>query len=89
MCSYNIVTCMSDYRRGLVLVIGVIDNLQIVTTSNYNIIAISTIYSSLEHALSFFSLFSLHQSFPGNGFQRRTFPLLWVPELSPASATSF
>jgi hypothetical protein len=24
-----------------------------------------------------------------NGFQRRTFPFLWVPELSPASATSF
>jgi hypothetical protein len=25
----------------------------------------------------------------GGGFQRRMFPLLWVPELSPASATSF
>jgi hypothetical protein len=25
----------------------------------------------------------------GSGFQRRAFPLLWVPELSPASATSF
>jgi hypothetical protein len=25
----------------------------------------------------------------GSGFQRRTLPLLWVPELSPASATSF
>jgi hypothetical protein len=25
----------------------------------------------------------------GSGFQRRTFPFLWVPELSPASATSF
>jgi hypothetical protein len=25
----------------------------------------------------------------GIGFQRRTFPFLWVPELFPASATSF
>jgi hypothetical protein len=25
----------------------------------------------------------------GNGFQRLTFSFLWVPELSPASATSF
>jgi hypothetical protein len=25
----------------------------------------------------------------GSGFHRRTFPLLWVPERSPASATSF
>jgi hypothetical protein len=25
----------------------------------------------------------------GSGFQRRTFPFLWVPEVFPASATSF
>jgi hypothetical protein len=25
----------------------------------------------------------------GSGYQRRTFPFLWVPELSPTSATSF
>jgi hypothetical protein len=25
----------------------------------------------------------------GSGFKRRTFPFLWVPEMSPASATSF
>jgi hypothetical protein len=25
----------------------------------------------------------------GSGFQWRTFPFLWVPELSPTSATSF
>jgi hypothetical protein len=25
----------------------------------------------------------------GSGFQRRTFPFVWVPRLSPASATSF
>jgi hypothetical protein len=31
----------------------------------------------------------LHRPLQGSGFQRRTFPFLWVPELSPASATSF
>jgi hypothetical protein len=36
---FYIVTCMSDYRRGLDLVIGFIERLQIVTTQNYNVIA--------------------------------------------------
>jgi hypothetical protein len=31
--------CMSDYRRGFALVIGLIEHLQIVTTSNYSNIA--------------------------------------------------
>jgi hypothetical protein len=57
------------------------------TDRNYAVnIALSlihTLYNSLQYALSIFSLFCLHQSFPGNGFQRRTFPLLWGPELSP------
>jgi hypothetical protein len=34
----------SDYRRGFVLDIGFIDYLQVVTTNNYNTIAISTQY---------------------------------------------
>jgi hypothetical protein len=38
--------------------------------------------------LSLLCLHGLHQS-PGNDFQRRTFAFLWVPELSPASATTF
>jgi hypothetical protein len=33
------VTCMSDYRRGLDLVIGFIELLQKLTTSNYSSIA--------------------------------------------------
>jgi hypothetical protein len=37
---------MSDYRRGFVLHIGFIDRLQVVTTNNYNTIAISTLYKS-------------------------------------------
>jgi hypothetical protein len=40
-------------------------------------------YNSLQHALSLFSLLCLNQSLSSNGFQRRTFPLLWIPELSP------
>jgi hypothetical protein len=36
--------CMSDYRRGFGLDIGFIDHLQVVTTNNYNTIAISTLY---------------------------------------------
>jgi hypothetical protein len=38
----NIVTCLSDSRRGFVLDIGFIDYLQVVTTNNCNTIAIST-----------------------------------------------
>jgi hypothetical protein len=37
--------------------------------------------------LNLLSLLCLHQS-SGNGYQRRTFPFLWDPELSPASATA-
>jgi hypothetical protein len=43
-CQVNIVTCMSDYRRGFGLDIGFIDYLQVVTANNYNTIAISTLY---------------------------------------------
>jgi hypothetical protein len=53
------------------------------TDRNYVTIALSlihTLYSSLQHVL--LSLLCLHQSLPGNSFQRWTFPLLWVPELS-------
>jgi hypothetical protein len=42
---------------------------------------IRTLYSSLHRHLSLLSLLCLHP-FSGNGFQRRTFPFLWVPELS-------
>jgi hypothetical protein len=41
---YNIVTVWSDYRRGLILDTGFVDHLQVVTTNNYNIIAISTLH---------------------------------------------
>jgi hypothetical protein len=36
-------------------------------------------------------VFTITPSLPllGSGFQRRIFPLLWGPERSPASATSF
>jgi hypothetical protein len=38
------VTCSFDYRLGFGLDIGFTDHLQVVTTNNYNTIAISTLY---------------------------------------------
>jgi hypothetical protein len=35
----NILTCMSDCRRGFGLKVGFADYLQVVTTNNYNTIA--------------------------------------------------
>jgi hypothetical protein len=58
------------------LVIGFIEQLQIVTTSNCT--AISNSHSAIHYStyLSLLSLLCLHQSLPGNGFQLRTFSLL-------------
>jgi hypothetical protein len=64
------------------MVLGFAEHLQIVTTSNYSAIANSYTPLSLQHVLSLLSLLCLQQ-YSGNGFQRRTFPFLWVPELSP------
>jgi hypothetical protein len=44
---------------------------------------IHTLCSSLQHVLSLLSLLSLHLSLLGNGFKRRMFQFLWVPELLP------
>jgi hypothetical protein len=40
---------MCEYRWGFGLVSRFTDRLQVTTTNNYNIITISTLYSSLEH----------------------------------------
>jgi hypothetical protein len=63
------------------LVIGFVDNLQIVIINKYNAIADS--HSAIHYStnLSLLSLLCLGQS-SGNGFQRRTLPFLWVSELS-------
>jgi hypothetical protein len=53
---------------GFGLVIGFIEQLQIVTTA---LSLIHTLCSSLKHALSFLSLLCLHRLSPGNGSQRR------------------
>jgi hypothetical protein len=63
-------------------VIGFIEHIQIISTSNSNSSRIYTSYNSLWHALSLLSLLSLHQSF-GKGFQRRPFHFLCVPKLYP------
>jgi hypothetical protein len=49
----------------------------------------TTLYNSLFHTVVFLVNYSLHYPLPGNGFQRRTFPLLWVPELSPCLSYKF
>jgi hypothetical protein len=72
-------------QTGFGMAIGLIEHLQTVTTSNYSAVANS-------HTLQFTTardLLCLHQSLPGSGFQRRTFSLLWVPELSPCLCYSF
>jgi hypothetical protein len=67
---------------GFGLVIGFIDHLQVVTTSNYNsLTGLHALKITVTAHTVFSSLHSLHHSFPGNGFQRRMLPLLWVPEL--------
>jgi hypothetical protein len=44
------------------------DHLQDATTNNYNIIAISTLHSSLLHPLVSSVYYSLHYRIPDNGF---------------------
>jgi hypothetical protein len=69
---------------GFGLVIGFTEHFQIVTTSKCSAVTNThTLYNSLQHTLSLFSLLCLHQSLFSNGFQWQNFPLLWVPELSP------
>jgi hypothetical protein len=50
----DIVTFLSNFRRGFGLEFGFIDhfNTRLVTTINYSAIAISTLYKSLQHTLS-------------------------------------
>jgi hypothetical protein len=64
----------SDYRRSLDWWPDLLHTL---------IQRVTAIYSSLVSAVTS-SLLLL-----GSGFQRRKFPFLWVPELSPTSATGF
>jgi hypothetical protein len=55
-------------------------------TSTYNCFLNSRILQ-ITTAHTLLSRLSLHSS-SGNGFQQRTFPILWVPDLSTASVTS-
>jgi hypothetical protein len=75
------------------LVIGFIEHLLILTTSNYSTITNSYTLQFTAACTKLFSLLCLHQSLPGNSSQWQTFPLLWVswtipvPQL-PASNSS-
>jgi hypothetical protein len=69
----NIVTCREVSVRDLKTGFGSDDWIVTLytplgTTSNYNAIAISTLYRSLLHTLVSSVYYTLHQSFPGNGF---------------------
>jgi hypothetical protein len=50
---------------------------------------VSTRDHILQFAVTLLSMVTSSLPLLGSGFQRRTLPILWVPELSPASATSF
>jgi hypothetical protein len=67
---------------GILLVIKFIEHLEFVTTRNYSNIVNSHIMQFTTARKKYFNRLCIHQSLPGNGCQRRMFPLLWVPELS-------
>jgi hypothetical protein len=67
---------------GFLLVTGFIEFLWLETTCHNESSSMHTVLNSLKHTLSFLNLLHIYQS-SYNGFQRQTFPFLWVPELSP------
>jgi hypothetical protein len=72
----DIVTILSDYRRGLDWRFDLLTTYTL-TTRDYSL------QLTVTHRLVSSVYYGLHYPLPGNGFQRRTFPLLWVRELSP------
>jgi hypothetical protein len=75
------------YRRGLDWMTGFIDRFytQHLTTVNYSVIAISTLYSSL---LTHISFLSHHKSHPCNGFQHSSYTSLSLPHSMKSSLQS-
>jgi hypothetical protein len=69
---FNIGMCMSDYRWSLDWYLYLLSAYRTQLQVTIALSLIHTIYNSLQHALSLFSLLCLHQ-LPGNGFQRRSF----------------
>jgi hypothetical protein len=50
---------------------------------------VATLYSTVLHTHTPVATVTSSLPLRGSGFQHQTFPFLWVPELFPASATSF
>jgi hypothetical protein len=65
---FNILSCFKCVTIDGVLDYWIYWQLTDHTTNNYITIAISTLYSSLLHAVVFSVYYSLHYPFPGNGF---------------------
>jgi hypothetical protein len=63
-----------DYRRGLDWWLDLLYTL---------IQRVTTLYRSLLHTHTLISTVTSSRLLFGSGFQRRTFPFLWVPDLSP------
>jgi hypothetical protein len=65
------ITCLRDSRRGFGLDIRFTDhfNTEFIITINYSAIAgLHTLQITDTHRLVFSVCYSLHESFPGNGF---------------------
>jgi hypothetical protein len=66
---FNIVTCISDYRRVLDWIIGFIDTLQVITTDNYDTIAnFHTTNNSTIGLLSLYLIIGLNNGYSSAGF---------------------
>jgi hypothetical protein len=74
-------SALSNYLTQFGFLVGFIDFLQLIRRINSSVTLFHTFCDLLWHALSIFSLLSSLIS-PCNGFQRRAFHFLWVPEMS-------
>jgi hypothetical protein len=72
---------MSDYRRGLRLALQCITFVYLESANSYSFITISPTRQTSTACTYILNLLRAYQ-FCGIGFQRHTFPFLWVSQLS-------